>query len=776
VGLQRLTLAMLQRRRVDPSWGDIMEWFSNWPDHLAALRELTKHAEVIRISGTGSEARLAFRHDRVQKQLLFAAAIEALKINDLADDILADPFFAEVIGTALAHESASSANVIRAKASNPLALFYALHVFREPTLDTHQAVLDAINQWLSDEGSHTRVYQTLRHLALHVLAGTQSSHVVGIVRRFRDRSWDGQLACLRNGDLSGGVRLCYALEPGTEALWRDRCIDYSKAKYGDRLGGELPALLHRDQLPEIDRIGALRLAGHFADGRLADAIWACWQSDAERATRVDEYLWALAQCGGERTDALLAPVCDAWAALSDEAENQGSHSPRSAVAVNWLHWAFWRTLPKKALSYFIKRAGSDDNLRSNIMYMLHGVDDPDAVEFVVRELARGLKEIEGTKKFWPFVRSVAEHWERIQRDRGKTMSSESRQRLRMLWQDEIRDKHLRVQSFRIWAAASEPDDLALIRVINPSSVIGDEALRARLKRGDQTAIPTFVEKIREDEHAIWWQYARDIWSQELTEELDAELSRRGGAVERTWGAHHRGDWITADLITRLTASGAEELLGRHWEHLRFSPDFLQTALYTATPRLLRLVAQAMSECPDKRETLKHIARHFGINVYGHSGVVRVEQVEALIPYLDYLDSMAIHDFWTLCNERGWATLRKIHLDARLSGEWRNRSGLDDALIMEGLDKELGYERNPWMDLWVDNYLENGVSVEYLFQVVRAWLKTKKSTKALEIAASIVIHAGKRLDAEILLDGVDDSELAPQIVADTRFAVRRRTLA
>jgi hypothetical protein len=775
VTLVALGRAMLDRKRVDPSWSEVLEWFRNSESQLARLRELTKHGEIIRVSGSGKDGRIAFRHDRVKKCLLISAATDALQNKPLDEQVFADPFFADVIGAALADEAASALDVTRTRTSNPLALFHALQTFREPTTPVQNAVIESLHQWLAEEGSHSRAHHTLRHWALHVLAGTQSSHVVGFVRKFRDRSWNGRLASFRNGDLRGGIRLCYALEPGSGASWRDRSIEHAKARYGATLIRDLDELLRSKELLEIDRVGGLRLAGHFGESALTDAIWKCWELDNERSSRLDEYVWAIAQCAGERTALLLASVCDAWAALPDQAEKQGNRSPRSEVGGGWLHWAFWKNLPKTALTYFINRAGTDESLRSNIMYMLHGVDDPDAVEFVVRELARGLKEIEGTGKFWPFVNSVAEHWQRQQRERGRVMSSQSRERLRTLWQDESGERHLRIQSFRLWAATIQPEDLALLQTLVLTGVLGDDVLRARLKRDDRSAIRFFIERIRNDQKGYWWQYARDIWSEELTEELDEEFSRRSAAVERTWGTHHEGDWITSELVTRLDAFSAEMLLVKHWEHLRYSDHFVQAALYTATPRVIAFAEQALAECPDRPELLKHIARHFGIRMLGHPGVTRIEQLEALIPYLDDLDDMAIHDIWELCNERGWTTLRKEHLDARLSGKSRERSGLDDELIMGELDKELSYERNPFVDLWVENHLGNGLTVENILQATRKWLKLNKVVKALEVAASIVIHAGKRADAEILLEGSDGSQLASEIIADTRYAIQRRSL-
>lgn len=771
--LRSLANAMLANRRVDPAWNEVLAWFSSSSDQISSLRELVKHGEIIRIVGSSHGTRLTFRHDRVYKWLLTDAIIHSIREGQLDDTTLSEPFFADVIGAAISDASVRPEMAERVLLSNPLALFHALHSFREPSAQVHDAVLTAIDSWLSDETSHTRANQSLRYAALHVLSDTQSSRVVPLLGRFSDRSWSGPLAGLRNGSLASAIRLCYSLEPGSGAEWRDRAIDHAKAHFGTALIRRLDELLRRPQLTELERVGGLRLAGHLAATSLAEAIELCWLSDGARRTRLDEYLWAIAQCGGEHSERLLSPVCDAWAALPDRGESEDRSSPRDNLAAHHVAWAFWRSLPAPALAYFLLRATKDD-LRWQITYMLHGADHPDAVEFVAHELAKGTRMIEGTDKIFLFVNTVRDHWQRWQRERGTPMSQESRERLKGLWINDGNDKHLRQQSFRLWAAASYPSDLSLLRSLAPSDVLADDVLRARLERKDDTAIADFIERIRADEKGIWWWRARDIWSDALTSALDEQLSRRDGLIEHEWNVHSEGDWITSELVTRLPSTVAERLLIAHWEHLRFSPRFVQAALYTGTPRLLAMVAETISECPTAAKMFEHIDSHFRIRTFGHPGVTRIEQIEAMVPYLDHIDESAIYHFWELCNERGWIKLRREHLDGRLR-KWRKNAGLDDATLLAELDRELAYERPAHLDFWVERHLDNGRSKENILGIVRQWLRSNKTPKALEVAASVIKHAGNRSDVDVLIEGDDQSDLAKEIMDDTRFSVCRRRL-
>jgi hypothetical protein len=84
--------------------------------------------------------------------------------------VLAEPFFAEVIGTALTAPNTPCQVVEQLRESNPLALVYALKLFREPTAEIHHAVLHAIDTWLTTNNTHGRASRAIRWAALQVLA------------------------------------------------------------------------------------------------------------------------------------------------------------------------------------------------------------------------------------------------------------------------------------------------------------------------------------------------------------------------------------------------------------------------------------------------------------------------------------------------------------------------------------------------------------------------------------------------------------------------------
>lgn len=772
--LRALAGEMLANRRIEVYWREVSGWAGVQGEPLRLLGRLAHHGELIRLMGPSDDQRLSFRHDRVRDWLLADAAAELDQRDLLAEQVVAEPFFAEVMGAVLVWGRPKPSFLQRVASSNPLGLFHALRLFRQASEPHHEAILQAINNWLDEPATHDGSNLHVRWEALAMLAETDSPEAPALVRKFHDRTVSGHLARLRNGDLSGGIDLCIRIEPGVGAPWRDLQIEHAKLRHGRNLANALDSFLRRADLDNAVRIGALRLAGHIADPSLALAIEACWTVDAERDNHLADYLWAFGECCGDKPAHYLGPVCDAWAALSDQPEKRGSLSPRDELAAHELRWAFRRWPPVAAIDYFVER-GSQDDLRWPITYMLHGMDHPKAVWFVVHELAATQRRLEGTKSFSPFVMSAKDDWRRAQEDKGRPMSKASRDLLLELWQDRTNDKHLRVQAFSLWAATQESDDIAALRAAISSDELADKVLWERLTRGDQQAIPAMIGKLATDDRGFWWQCGRHFWAPELTEALDEVLGRRGARANRTWGESFGSDWITSELIMRLPESQAERLLLKHWAHLHFEPHFVQAALYVATPCLVEAAQAAINESPEPAKLMEHLSQRYGIRTKGRPGLTREAQVLALAPYLHLLSSMDIGDLWEACNDRGWFAVRRELLDGRLQLPYLKRLWDRDRALSD-LDKMVTEKGPVWIDHWIDNFLKTGVPWTEILATMAAWLDQRRSLEALQVVAAAVGNRGTREDLSALsvYEGMPETA-ARQLIEDSRFAVRRRSI-
>ena len=772
--LRTLAGEMLANRQIELSWREVSSWAGLRGEPLRLLSRLAHDGELIRLTGTSDDQRLSFRHDRVRDWLLADAAAELERQDLLVEEVLAEPYFAEVMGAVLVWGHPKLSFLQRVASLNLLGLFHAVRLFGQASQPHHQAILRTINNWLDDPTAHDQSNLHLRWEALAILAETDSPEVPALVRKFRDRTTSGELARLRNGDLSGGIELCIHMEPGVGAPWRDIQIEHAKLRYGPNLTKALDTFLRRTDLSSAVRTGALRLAGHIADPSLALAIEECWTADEERGDHLADYLWAFGECCGGNPARFLGPVCDTWAILPDESKKEGWPSPREELAADELRWAFHRWPPLAALDYFVQR-GSQDDLRWPITYMLHGMDHPKAVSFVVREFAEIQKRVEGTKSFSPFLMSARDDWRRTQEEYGRPMSKASRDVLLGLWRGETKDKYLRAQAFSLWAATQAPDDIEVLRAAKPSDELADKILWERLARGDQQAIPALIEKLVADDSGYWWQCGRHLWSPELTQAFDEFLGRRGARAKHTWGESFQSDWITSEIIMRLPETEAERLLLKHWAHLRFVPHYVQTALYVSTPRLVKAAQTAINECPEPAKLMEYLGQRIGIQMRGHPGITREAQVLVLAPYLHLLSPMDLGRLWEVCNDHGWFTIRRELLDGRLQPPFLQRRWDRDQAVLE-FDKMVAENRIVWIDHWIDAFLKTGVPWTEILATMTAWLDQRGSLEALQVLAAAVEHRGTREDLGALktYEGMPETA-ARQLIADTQFAVRRRSI-
>ena len=771
--LRALARVLLAHRELNPRWQSVGAWLAAESEALAALRRLLNFGEVVNLAGHPADEILMFRHDRVRDALFADAIAEMIRNGSLDDGLLADPYFAEIVGAALLRDAIPEAIVDRLQASNPLALFHALRLFREPSKPVHHAVLSAIVAWLADPEIHTSANGHLRWEALAALSETESTKAVAIVRQFKDHTWTAWQALFRNGDLGGGLQLCLDVEPGIGAPWRDRQIEHAKIRFGAGLRKAIAELLRRPNLEQGARIGALRLAGYLADPQLAESIETSWNSDPLKDRHLVEYLWSAAQCCGTDPDRFLGPVCDAWAALPDESEDKKAPSPREDLAAHTVHFAFRKNVPVSAIGYFTRRAASED-LRWPITCMINGLDHPDAVEFVVKELAESNRKLEGTNMFSPFSTMAADEWRRSEEDVGRPMSHQTRDRLLALWQNTASDKYVRRHAFRFWATVERGEDLQILHAVDSADDLADSVLWQRLRRNDYTAVPELLVRLKAEDRANWWHFAHFVWSDELSRALAEELELRGGSVARDWGATYKTDYAIHQVIMGLPPLEAEVLLVKHWEHLRFSPFFVQTALYMATPRLLELVKQTVDNSPNPSDLFAHIGMHYGIRVQGRAGITRPAQIEALIPYLDHLNEHAIFNFWDACNRLGWFDLRRKYFDTRLDKKYGRRD-FDDDRIMAVFDDLVQHNHMYWIDRRLEDIIETGVAPQHIMKLVEIWLRSRATYDALRLAAMAIIEVGTRNDLDILNIPIAQLEAADSLRADTQFAVKRRRL-
>ena len=784
--LRTMSLEMLKRRQLEPRFADVLEWTVGDRPIGPVFRELSKLREVIRLEGTTENERIVYRHDRVRDHVLADAITDAISRDDLPESVMFEPYFAEVLGMGIVRSGVASALIEKVADANPLALFSALRYCSNPRADPAQQVVKASENW-ADRGTwRDPLNEALRLAVLYVLAECEGPHVRGLCETIggEDPDYWSLRGRFRNGDLNAGVQLCAFAAPGMGWVGHVELIDHVVKRGGSRFILDLDGVLRLNDLTENGRRGALRLAGFIASPELAGALRKSWVGDLSRMESLSDYFWASAQCCGDDPVALLEPIVDAWAAMSDE-EEEFVGSPRARFGAYELRWAFRDRVPKQAIGYLLERAKGPD-LRWPILVMLNGIDNPDAVEFVVRELAKQDEQMEATGYFSPFASTAVDEWRdrqlsssSIGRDvtnRGAPMSAASRERLLELWSCNASGKHLQRHAFRFWCATEVEEDVSILRTIELSSEIGNIALFERLRRGDRMAIPALMTRLEGERSEYWWQAGRYLWTDELTSCLDRALARRAGeltGVERK--QTQDPDWILAERLTELPTKIAECLITENWAGLRLSPYYVKAALHVATPELLERVARVVAETQDPKSLFEHLSSSFGVRVVRRSGLTRLAQLDGLLPYLEYLSETDISMLWHTCNECGWVDWRRDHLDSRAKAA--GVRFLDDIAALMELDRDLNRDGPQFPSYrWGEEFLGTGVSIEHMMAAVGDWVSDRGEKRALLMAAELVTRFGKRHHISLLHRHKSaDGQFGREVIQNTDFELRLRSL-
>ena len=763
--LRSLSLELLERKQLEPLFTDVVQWMGEQSVVADMLREFVRAGEVAWLAGPAERERIVFRHDRVRDHLLADAVAHALSRDDLSLSVMSDPYFAEVIGIALAGGEAGPAAIVQVAAANPLAAFSAMRHFRQPRTEAQRRVVGASTVWADSGAPADPRDGSLRQAVLRILAECEGPHVKPLCARIDDRGtdWWALRARFRNGDLSAGIRLCAQFEPGVGVVGHVELIEHVLRKTGAGLLRALDSVLRRRHLGGTERKGALRLAGYASSSSLSDALQESWRTEGARQELLSDYLWACSLCCGEKPAELLGPIFDEWAAMPEEDE-AGLGSPRVRFGADRIRWAFRDRVPDRAIGYFLDRA-MEPELRWPLLVMLNGIDNPDAVEFVVRELARQDEELEG------FAMSARDEWSQRPKYGGAPMKAASRRRLRELWSNDGKSRRLRRRALKFWSATVARGDIAVLRTVDTSGAIGDVALFERLRRGDETAIRDLLEKLESDGGRYWWQAGRYLWSDELTECMDRALGRIANEAPGPDSDLSNDLWMLPELLMKLPLATAERLIKKHWTGLSHSADYVQAALYVGSSGLLTEVRKVVARHDNPKSLFVHLDTHFGIRVEGRRGITRLSQMEALVPYLDHLADNDVVSLWEACNENGWFDWRRRHLDS--SAKRAGGRFVDTASAMKELDKELARsEPFPWVDHWGEALLKTGVSRNGMMNLVKDWLKRHSDEKALRMAADLVTWFGRRRHL-IVLHGHKSAQTGRgrEIIENASFALR-----
>jgi uncharacterized protein YeaO (DUF488 family) len=764
---------MLHGRNVSPSWEQARAWLAD-AEQAQVLRGVLHDGRVLWLNETG---RIEARHDRIMSFLISRVAGQRLAAGDLSRDYLGDPFFAESVGAAAARVRLPVASLHQLSHFSPAVAFSALKVASEASSSYEETAAKAAREWLERPETHSEHFVTRRLAVATVLAEIRSAHIVPLTDLFprQDHRWYPLLAArLRNGDVAAGVTMLSVYGLGRAFAGQRELLQEVSRLYGGRLKAAVAEILERPDVAAATRKGALHLAGYLADETLAPAICRSWSHDEAR--NLPLYLWAAARCCGREAETTLGPVCDAWEALPNE-EDAKYGRPVEQLAAYEVAQAFALNTPEQGVAYFVQRASTSPRLTWPITYMLRGVDHPDAVEHVVRYLA----EHEKLDVLLSFS-SMDYLWKELGEPRPRQMSARTKERLLALAFDARNDEHLQKSAFDLWQLSISESDVGIARSVKFESPLYEQAIWVRARRKDTTVVPALVAKIAQNPE-YWLGMSRYVWTSELTPALAGALeyiASKGSAGEMKWGESTVAEWLestAAEMLVRLGAEVAESLMAPLWARLKSRRPFVHAAVLFATTRFKALVQDAVDSSENPGGLFEYFILHAkSWTPQRPAGISRLEQMEALRPYLQLIHPTEIVSLWCACTQNGWLEFRTQYLDELVRRVPDRMAYLpEDTVGTYQLDKALAGQRLSIHE-WIDWNTQLGATRASVLGAALQWLAAHDSTEALRLVADIFANEGTREELKLLEAAASGRPDSHRILSATRFNVFQRRLA
>lgn len=765
--LDALAIGMLAARSLEPSWSLVRTWLDR--DQLAYLRILLETGSLLRLGGELSDERIVFRHDRVRDQIR-ATGLRRLVEERSEHDALAEPAYAELWGLVLSQPSPKPDWVELAARLNPLGLFHGLAEALPETAERVKLAA-AATSWLKREDAQSEKYSHLRWAAQFALTNAEGRDVAELVPLFRENTWMTREAAAWNGDMDAVLKITMSWDPYQLRGRERRLFDQVRTRHAEVAHAVVEQGL-RD-LEKADRWqGLLGLAGRLASPVLTPVLLETWERGPRTPGFINAMLWALALCAPDDLD----PVFDAWRELGEEPLEHG-RTPRGSVGYD-LRLGLWAMAGETARNVFIRRMEDPDGpLSWYLANILEGWDHPDTQEAFIRLRAHQLAKSRANGGYGVATIHLGEIRGDDRPMGALLMSDAALKRVETLWSNPDEDIDVQAVALRLWGYAARPRHLTRVRhLLNPVGPLASDVVSALIRLNAPDAPSALDAAIEADpSRGYLWQWVRNRWREDYLPFLVKALERRRTLKAADSEARFSGDHALPDIMRWLDDGTREHLLIDHWDHIGDERDWIHLALWTATPATLALADRSLRS-GDPSELLKYFNQDYGLYIASSPATTDLRRLQALEPWLDYLDESAFQQLEEHCNRLGWRDWRRRHVDGQLRADkraqWRSRETRRkalDSLAVEG-------KHNRHVDFILKHMVEMQGDLQSILDEIEVWLTAREDIEALRTACECIVTSGTRCDLSRLKRfGNLAIERGEEVIEDAVFALKRRSL-
>jgi hypothetical protein len=760
--LQRLVESMIRSKDFRPTWTSVRSWIDGADTRQRLTEALNAHA-IIHLDSS-SEV-LLFSHDRFLDALC-AEAIPGM-INDSA--VRSEPYFAEIIGRAVAEGRLPDAAVGQVLDDNPLAVFCALML---AAADAAQIKLGPLlRRWAQTHRHDDNLPRGLWWEIGLALLKTDSPVVVEMVG-WLPHSRVLDTAGLLNGSANSGINYCRWGEsrtflPRVRDTRRQAIMEHARSRHGARLAADLDRDLQQRHLPIEIRHACLLLAGFLGMDDLTPGIECCWRNcpPNEQPKIIAAAVWAIARCAKTRFADLLSMVFEVWQTMPEGAKDDTDH-PRGDIAYYALGHCAPQWMPEPVAEWLSAAIESYPGLRRPLEHILSQVDAPSAFTFQVRKLAE-MKRNRGDV-VWSYF-SFESRWDTTRRD-GNRISERSRSRLRAIWSNTEQAAEDRGCAFRFWLLSTTVLDIPALRSIRPGEAQYELALGRRMDLGDRTAVKELNIGLLQS----WWLLSLlpAVWSPELRPYV-LEVFRKHRKELEIYEER------IAALLLGLPGPDAEGLLAELWPEWGDDVNFQVAALLVGTPKTKELVTKALDR-PATCDIVLHEAE-FVMSTgwpYINREATLPNWLDRYTSYLPRASQKTLRQLIHLCQSPVTWRWYERHVRPLLKAE--SCTEFHTRMELTSLEADCRRDRDQYYGAYrfFEFVAERGLDKKDVLKRLAADVQACPSAENVTWLVACIENAGERSDLSLLqrdFPGVP-AELLAKLRADCAFSVMRRSLS
>lgn len=764
--LYALSSNMIKNRNWHPKWGEIKNWLKGTPQKIDAIRQLTKNGKLCKLTEDGH---FDFRHDRIRNHLLSVSVADILKQPESYDIVLNEPYFSGIVGKSIAQYPQAKKILEKIKVHLPLALFEAIRHFGTPASDYHHLIIELAKKWLKHNLETGHALEAIIDEISWILLETDSPAVIEITDILPKNNIT-LLARLRNGCAKSGAVCLYKMNETVAAHLEDslleRIISHTKIKHGRQILQELKILLNASNITDDLRRGVLSLAGFLGYPEFQTEILKCWKRSIDRTKILGEAIWAASQCCRKKPESLLDPLMRYWNKLPG-GEDYTLDSEKNWIA-NLLKFAFKKGINNIIIGYFIDYAKNHKSMERVITIMLIGYDSPNAVEYIVRRF--------GERSSTPLIVHPKSFWSDY-----KKLSQASLHRLKLLWENPNNDKFLRLNAFQIWLTKVEKKHIDILKAITPNSPLYKMAIPSRVQLGDMDSVNDLI-ALMEKKGGLYHFYlmiAHNVWGSQMKIFIEEKLKSLGTEIPKDFSGRPFDLFFNLSrFLMKVPPEDAEELLGKYWNHLCYSSNFIQTALYIGTSKSLELADRSIKKCPKNIDLFEYISNQYGVLEVGMHEYLNIKHLENLKPYLTLINKRELSNLAELCQRMGIPEWSKQNISSLLEKKGLKRYHPTNENLVEDLDRFVNIRQGKFsVKYWIEDSEKRHEPKSRILKVTEKWLAQNPTIDRLEIASACIQEIGCRKDLEILDKYIYKGTAAEieKIKENTRLLVFKRTL-